>query len=344
MKLSILIPLYNKEKYIERCLDSIFNQDLSREDYEVIIVDDGSKDNGVNVVEHYIEKNPTANISLFLQKNQGPSAARNNSLTKAQGEYVYFLDADDLIVPNTLKPLLTLCREHGLDIVEFDTNDVNDDQVAQLSELMRPGTIQLAKPILDGQAYFAAHDFRNQAWRFFIKRSFLLDTGILFLEYMRAYEDMIFTASTFLRAHSIGKVDYAVHNYVKVAGSIVTSKDPAINLGFIQGMVKAVEELDILIKGLNGANENYPIVVKRLKAKQQTVVFALIVRAFKYRLHNWKELRTILDKMNTLGAYPIDAKLGVGNGKGGLNAVFIPIFNTKMLLFLALKIMRTFRR
>ena len=222
---------------------------------------------------------------------------------------MYFLDADDLIVPNTLRPLLALSHEHAPDIVEFDTNDVNDDEVAQLSVITRPGTIQLDRPILDGPAYFAEHDFRNQAWRFFIKRRFLLDSGILFLEYMRAYEDMIFTASTFLRAQSIGKVDYAVHNYVKVAESIVTSKDPKINLGFIQGMIMAVEELDVLIKGLNKSHILYHNVVRRLKAKQQTVVFALIVRAFYYRLHNWKELNAILHKMKSFSHVLCDPRL-----------------------------------
>ncbi len=100
MKLSILIPLYNKEKYIERCLKSLLDQDISPSEYEIIIVDDGSKDSSAQIVENYAEKN--ANIHLISQQNQGPSVARNRCLEAAKGNYLYFLDADDYLATNVL--------------------------------------------------------------------------------------------------------------------------------------------------------------------------------------------------------------------------------------------------
>ena len=90
MKLSILIPLYNKEKYIERCFKSLLEQDLSPNEYEIIIVDDGSKDSGASIVQSYADKH--SNIHLIKQQNQGPSVARNKCLDAAVGEYVYFFE------------------------------------------------------------------------------------------------------------------------------------------------------------------------------------------------------------------------------------------------------------
>ncbi|CAN0588548.1 unnamed protein product, partial [Ectocarpus sp. 12 AP-2014] len=190
--------------------------------------------------------------------------------------------------------------------------------------------------------FIAQHDLRNQAWRYLIKRTFLLNTGVLFLEDMRAYEDLIFTATVFLQSKRISKVPIDAHRYIKVAGSIVTTKNPKKNLEFILGMVKAVEELDTLIKNQDASQEDYGSVLRKLKAKQQAVVIALLIRAFKYRL-NSKDLNVILDRMQALEAYPIDAKLGgIGTGNRIKNMVLLPIINNKTSLLLGLKIMRNF--
>ncbi len=339
MKLSILIPLYNKEKYIERCLKSLLDQDISPSEYEIIIVDDGSKDSSAQIVENYAEKN--ANIHLISQQNQGPSVARNRCLEAAKGNYLYFLDADDYLATNVLNCLFELCKQNNLEILEFNTKELEDGLLPDLPDSSQQNPQELAIPSMDGITYISEHDFRNNVWLYLIKRSFLLDTGIKFLKDMYAYEDLIFTASVFLRSNRISKVNLDAHRYVKVEGSIVTSKDPKINLKFIHGMVKAVEELHVLIKNLNSSHENYPNVVNKLKARQQAVVFALIIRAFKYRLHNWKDLNLILAKMNKLEAYPIDPKIGrIGNGNLIQNMIFVPIFNNKTCVFLSLRIRR----
>ena len=339
MKLSVIIPLYNKEKYIERCLHSLLTQDISPIEYEIIIIDDGSKDSGAQIVQGYVEKH--SNIHLISQSNQGPSVARNRCLEVANGDYIYFLDADDLLTTNVLDCLLELCKQNNLEILEFNSKETENEALDDLPDIASKKPQQLACPVMDGMSYLSENNFRNEVWRYLIKRSFLLNSGIKFLEAMRAYEDLIFTTSVFLRANRISKVNLDAHRYVKVEGSIVRSKDPKINLKFIHGMVKAVEELYVLIKNLNSSHENYPNVVNKLKARQQAVVFALIIRAFKYRLHNWNDLNLILAKMNKLEAYPIDPKIGrVGNGNLIQNMIFVPIFNNKTCLFLSLRIIR----
>ena len=92
MLISVIVPVYNVEKYIEACLDSIIELNL---DCEVIMIDDGSKDKGPDICKTYVAR--YQNFSFFLNKGKGPSDARNMGLEKARGEYIWFVDSDDLV-------------------------------------------------------------------------------------------------------------------------------------------------------------------------------------------------------------------------------------------------------
>ncbi len=112
-KVSVIIPAYNEEKYIKRCLDSAINQDL--DDIEVIAINDGSTDNTLSIMREYENKN----VKVFDQNNHGAGYARNMGLLGAQGEYIQFLDADDYLQPGALKKLYTLGKKHDADIVKM---------------------------------------------------------------------------------------------------------------------------------------------------------------------------------------------------------------------------------
>ena len=128
-KLSIITPLYNCEKYISQCLDSIFKQDIDESDFEVIVVDDGSSDNSPAIVmQHTISH---ANIILLSQENQGVACARNNGINKAKGEYVMFIDADDMLVSGSLKTLLQIAVGNKADIVKAAHKEVPEDAVCE---------------------------------------------------------------------------------------------------------------------------------------------------------------------------------------------------------------------
>ena len=111
MKLSIIVPLYNVEKYIEKCILSLVNQDFR--DYEIIVVNDGSPDESANIVNELKIKYP--NVLLFHKENGGLSSARNFGLEKAKGEYVWFVDSDDWIEPDIISLLYKHVKESNLD-------------------------------------------------------------------------------------------------------------------------------------------------------------------------------------------------------------------------------------
>ena len=114
-KISIIIPVYNVEKFLPACLDSVLNQTL--ENFEVVCVNDGATDNSLNILKEYAQKDPR--IKVITQENKGLSEARNTGLKNAQGEYILFLDSDDTIHPQTLEICHTLAQKEKAQMVSF---------------------------------------------------------------------------------------------------------------------------------------------------------------------------------------------------------------------------------
>lgn len=121
---SVIVPVYNVETYLLRCLDSIMDQDF--EDYEVIIVDDGSTDGSGKLADQYAEKYPKR-IQVIHQKNQGLGGARNTGIEAAQGDYYLFVDSDDTIEPNALSELWHKVSQTGAQIICFGMKSVNEN-------------------------------------------------------------------------------------------------------------------------------------------------------------------------------------------------------------------------
>ena len=124
MKLSIIVPVYNVEKYIRLCMESIFKQGLDENDYEVIIVNDGTPDKSMEMITDIIVAHQ--NIHVINQENQGLSVARNNGIAAAKGEYIQFLDSDDLLIDNSLPYLLDKATSLKADLVVADFISMDD--------------------------------------------------------------------------------------------------------------------------------------------------------------------------------------------------------------------------
>lgn len=123
MKLSIIIPFYNSEKYIEACLISCLEQDF--DDYEIICVDDGSTDLSYHICEQYAQNN--SRIRVIKKENGGVSSARNKGIVEAEGEWIWFVDSDDMVLQNCISYLYSQVVIGGeYDLLMFDSKRVND--------------------------------------------------------------------------------------------------------------------------------------------------------------------------------------------------------------------------
>lgn len=187
MKISIIIPIYNVEEYVGKCLDSIFSQGIADDEFEVVAVNDGSPDNSVKVVERYAAKH--SNIMIINQPNGGVSVARNTGIDNATGDYITFVDPDDWIGENALAKSCAILTMKGnsdiivLNIEKSDTHTKIYDWTSSLSENV----------YYDGVELFTKYKYlRGSVCGGFYRRSFLNKNGLRFPTGVRNGEDTIF--------------------------------------------------------------------------------------------------------------------------------------------------------
>ena len=124
-KVSIIIPIYNAEKYLKNCIDSVLMQ--TYENIEIILINDGSNDYSENICKSYLPK--YKNIKYFYQQNKGVSIARNNGIKNASGDFIYFLDADDTIDNDFVKSSVEVANENNSDIVIVALNAIQHKEI-----------------------------------------------------------------------------------------------------------------------------------------------------------------------------------------------------------------------
>lgn len=179
--LSIIVPVYNVEEYIRPCIESIFRQGLDEDCFEVIIVNDGTKDHSMEVIQDIIEQHK--NIIVLNQENQGLSVARNNGITMAKGEYILMPDSDDLLIENSLKPLLIKALDTKADMVVADFIEIDNEAINEF--ISAPPRQQHSNPTFiekTGEQYFLEYlnPLKGYIWCILFRKSFLIENGIKF--------------------------------------------------------------------------------------------------------------------------------------------------------------------
>lgn len=201
-KVSVIIPVYNVELYLADCLDSVINQTLR--ELEIICVNDGSTDNSLAILRKYQEADKRIEI-IDSFRNGGQSHARNQGINKARGEYIYFLDSDDMIVPEAMEELYLLSKRENLDIVYFDTYlKFETEQLASKFYAYKAERNAEYPGIYQGEALFAEF-IKNEDWvasppRQFFKFEFLFENKLNFYEGI-LHEDELFTFLSILKAN-----------------------------------------------------------------------------------------------------------------------------------------------
>lgn len=223
---SVIVPVYNVEKYLSRCLDSLVNQSLK--DIEIIVVNDGSPDNSQKIIEDYQKRYPQI-IRGYKKQNGGLSDARNYGIKQAEGEYLVFIDSDDYVETNMLEVMYKKAKENNFDVIACDIKYIYEDTGDS-----RVISSNIKKDILDKNEikklllniYPSACNKMYK--RNLFKNNFEFKKGILF-------EDVEFTHRLIPKIESIGIVNQALVNYVQRDGTITKTADKRI-LGYIDNM------------------------------------------------------------------------------------------------------------
>lgn len=208
-KFSIIIPVYNVEKYIDSCLKSVMNQTFK--DYEVIVVNDGTKDNSMDIVKKY-------DVKVIEQKNQGLSAARNTGVKHAKGDYLIFLDSDDSWNKDLLKELSKSIKNNP-DVVRFQIQETyeNSDDVKPFNEQSFED-----KNGVEAFKIISSYHFIENAWCYAIRRDYYKKNKFTF-KVGTIHEDYGLTPLIIIKAEKVNSIEYIGYNYLQRQGSIMSS-------------------------------------------------------------------------------------------------------------------------
>ncbi len=225
VKLSIIVPVYNVEQYLEKCLQSCMSQDLPQDEYEIIVVNDGSPDGSLNIAERIAST--ATNMTIISQENGGLSAARNTGMSVAKGEYIWFVDSDDWIETNCLKQLTdTLYNE------QLDALVINGVRVINGIERKNPPRAYTDK-IISGKEYLKGTIVNCAAVITIYKRELLCKNNLEFKNGI-FHEDAEFTPRAYYFVKRIEIKNYHFYYNLLNPTSITQNANPKKGFDLIE--------------------------------------------------------------------------------------------------------------
>lgn len=290
MKLSFIVPVYNVEPYLRKCVDSLLLQDYDA--YEIILVDDGSPDKCPQICDEYAEKN--SNIHVIHQKNGGLSVARNEGVLEATGEYICFVDSDDYWQPNVLGALMKQVECEQLDVLRFDYQKVIIDSTGLYERQKINDFVHVTDTeniVVDGETYLSERmSYMCIAVQFIIKKNLVcpFKPGI-------HLEDAEWMPRMMVKAQRVNSTPKVVYNYLIREGSITQTNGEASKIRKnIEGRMAVVETLSELIR-------QYPH-IQWLRCSQGLFALAILTSVAQ---EFYPERNDYITQLSNLGVFPL---------------------------------------
>ncbi|MBQ9071775.1 MAG: glycosyltransferase [Bacilli bacterium] len=274
IKYSIIIPIYNTEKFLKKCIDSVINQTLK--DYEIILVNDGSKDNSEKIVKDYLKK--YGNIKYIKQENKGLSVARNIGVKNAQGEYILFLDSDDYLNKDLLFNLSKV--KNDPELIRYQVNIVYEDK--------EKAYLESPFKNLNGESAFnkiSSYKYVELACLYAIKRKFYINNNYIFKEGLY-HEDFGLIPRIIIESQSVTSIEYVGYNYIQRDNSIMN------NSNYNKECKKA---FDIL--------EHYSYLIESKKASKTYLSFIANSVILKAKALNKKDYEIYINKLKEMKVF-----------------------------------------
>ncbi len=300
IKVSIIVPIYNVEQYLHKCVDSLFAQDLPSSECEIILVDDGSPDNCPQICDEYAAAHK--NIRVIHQKNAGLSAARNSGFKIAQGEYICFLDSDDYWIPNVLGTILDQIENQHLDVLRYNYKNVRENgSVFEPFKNVKP-YFDYSSEVVDGETFLNERlGYACYACQFLIKRELL--EGCVFTPGIY-FEDTDWTPRMLLKAKRVASTELIVYNYLWREGSITLPTSPE----------KKQKILDDRMKLLRGFQEQSKLVKDDRWFKWHTASLVVTILSTIASFPRTKR-DAYIREIQSLNVFPLTTYRAVGNNK-----------------------------
>ena len=271
IKTSVIIPVYDTAEYLEECVESVLAQ--TQEGVEIILVDDGSTDGSLEMCEKYAASYD--NITLLRQEHEFQGTARNRGLRAANGEYIYFMDSDDIILPNLFDRCYGICEANDLDFIMFDAEgfkyDENDKELIVPDDICDRSGMGIESGIYTGvrfwNDFYNSHGLLYVVWLLYIKRSFLMENE-LFFEERTYFEDNDWMLRTYLAARRAMYIPEKMHLHRWRRGSNMLG-------GFTVDLMKGCFRMHDVLIGIAEKEKDDP---KRLRMAEDVIL--LNIRRF----------------------------------------------------------------
>ena len=223
---SIVVPIYNAENYLRRCVDSILNQEYT--DFELLLVNDGSTDASGDICEEYGDRDPR--VIVIQKENTGVSDSRNRALDRARGKYLQFLDSDDWITPDATRLFVRAAEEYGCDMVISDFYRVVGERLSTKGDIEEEGVLtreEFAAHMMENPADFYYGVMWNKLYRADIVHA---HDDIICAEDMDWSEDLYFNLSYIRYAEKFYALSTPIYNYYNTPGSAVHTVLNPVNI------------------------------------------------------------------------------------------------------------------
>ncbi|MGM9803097.1 MAG: glycosyltransferase family 2 protein [Muribaculaceae bacterium] len=318
-RLTIIVPVYNAKRWLQRCVDSLLNQGLSSEDYEIILVDDGSKDGSPQICDDYAVTYPKR-VRVMHQCNSGVSMARNHGIDMAQGEYMAFVDADDYVKENCFSEILSRCKDQQLDMCVFKMR-VEDSNGSFREDNLDDWDYQ---KVYKGEAVIIEGYPVGSSCVSFFRSELISNNRLRFNPDLSFSEDADFVAHCLVYANRVGFMDIVPYVYAYNGASATNS--PQKNAKKTLSCAEMASRLMVL-----SGDEKFSLKLRRYLEKWANSILVghlmFLIKGGNKRLYT-----SFLDKAASLNLYPIK-----GRTKSWKTTLLIPFINCRWLIDLLIR-------
>lgn len=322
IKLSIIVPVYGVERYLRKCVDSLLAQDY--DDYEIILVDDGSTDNSGAICDEYASHSSVNSftrslvpIKVIHQPNAGLSAARNSGIEVAQGEYLMFVDSDDYIEPNVFGGLMAQVERDNLDVLRYRLQYVNPQYQVYNPYKSDPfkGN-DYSETVTDGVTFLNTRmSTACYAWAFILRRDLIIPTDSITINSFPSgrdwvglfftpgiyFEDTDWTPRMLVKAQRVASTNTIVYNYLQREGSITKAVNRSKQQKVLDDKMRLIGEMQRQAKklqerGLNNSWFSHMIA--------DTVISVIGILSVDF----YAERKVYLKQLQSMNIYPIQSQ------------------------------------
>lgn len=244
IKYSFIVPVYNTEKYLKKCLDSLVNQ--TYKDFEIIVVNDGSTDKSSNIISKYQKK--YKNIIVIDKENEGLSMARNRGVQKSSGKYIIFVDSDDYVSNKLLEEVDKTIDDS--DILRFQLA-TEDEEYTKINEYHEEGFESMCG--YDAFKYLSSYHFVEPAWCYVIRKNYYIENKFSFKKGVY-HEDFGLIPYVIYKARKVKSIDFIGYYYIQRNGSIMNNNDYKKTVKKAFDMLEQYKTMRLFAKNINRKN------------------------------------------------------------------------------------------